>query len=81
MPGKLRRLSGAEVVKIFEALGFEGISQRGDHIKLRRIKDGAKQTLVVPLHRELDKGTLQVIYRQALAYIDESSLRPRFYSD
>jgi predicted RNA binding protein YcfA (HicA-like mRNA interferase family) len=80
MPGKLRRLSGKEVVTLFEGFGFEVLSQRGDHAKLRRMVAGSKQTLVVPLHRELDRGTLQAIFRQALNYIAEAELRPLFYT-
>jgi predicted RNA binding protein YcfA (HicA-like mRNA interferase family) len=79
---KLKRLSGLDVVRIFEALGFEQISQRGSHVKLRRIlPDGTKQTLTIPAHPELDKGTLKAIYRQAMRYIPESELQPHFYSE
>lgn len=43
---KLRILSGKEVVRIFSRFGFKVISQRGSHVKLRRVlADGAKQTL------------------------------------
>ena len=77
---KLRVLSGKEVVKILSKFGFEVISQRGSHVKLRRIlPDGTKQTLTVPSHDELDKGTLKAIIRQASRYIPEEELRPYFY--
>jgi len=52
----------------------------GRHVKLRRIlSDGTKQTLTIPLHEELDRGTLRAIYRQALRYIPEEKLKPHFY--
>jgi len=77
---KLRVLSGREVVKILSRFGFKVISQRGSHVKLRRIlSDGTKQTLTIPLHEELDRGTLRAIYRQALRYIPEKDLKPHFY--
>ena len=77
---KLRVLSGKEVVKILSKFGFEVISQRGSHVKLRRIlPDGTKQTLTVPLHEELDKGTLKAIIRQASRYIPEEELKQYFY--
>ena len=77
---KLKILSGKEVIKIFAKFGFEVISQRGSHAKLRRIlKDGTKQTITIPIHDELDKGTLKAIFRQALRYIPEDELRPYFY--
>lgn len=58
------------------------MSQRGSHVKLRRIlSDGHPQTLHVPMHRELDTGTARTIYRQALKFIPESELAPHFYTD
>ena len=57
-------------------------SRRGSHIKLRRIaKDGSKQTLTIPNHSELDKGTIRAIFRQALRYIFEEDLCSHFYAD
>jgi len=77
---KLRILSGKEVVKIPSKFGFEVVSQKGSHVKLRRIlSDGTKQTLTVPLHMELDKGTLKAIIRQASRYVPEEELKPYFY--
>jgi predicted RNA binding protein YcfA (HicA-like mRNA interferase family) len=77
---KPKVLSGAEVVRILASFGFAVASQRGSHIKLRRVlPDGAKQTLTVPNHRELDRGTVLGIYRQALRYIPEGELGPHFF--
>ena len=77
---KLKLLSGKELIKIFSKFGFEIVSQKGSHAKLRRIlKDGTKQTLTIPIHDELDKGTLKAIFRQALRYIPEKELKPYFY--
>ena len=77
---KLKLLSGKEIIKIFSKFGFEMVSQRGSHIKLRRVlEDGTKQTLTIPVHEELDKGTIKAIFRQALRYIPEKELRPYFY--
>jgi predicted RNA binding protein YcfA (HicA-like mRNA interferase family) len=73
-------MSGQEVVAVFKSFGFVGFSQRGSHIKLRRIGTGGqKQTLTVPNHRELDSGTLRAIVRQATRYVPEDELRPHFY--
>jgi predicted RNA binding protein YcfA (HicA-like mRNA interferase family) len=79
---KLKRLSGPEAVSIFQRFGFSIRSQRGSHIKLRRISQaGEKQTLTVPNHRELDSGTSQAIFRQACRYIAPEELRRFFYTD
>ena len=82
MSPKLKRLSGPEVLAIFHGFGFETHSQQGSHVKLRRITvTGEKQTLTIPIHVELDAGTLRAIIRQASRYIPESELRPPFYTD
>ncbi len=64
---KLPVLSGADVVKMRERLGFEQIRQRGSHVVMRRGSVGT----VVPLHRELKTGTLAGIIRQAGLTQDE----------
>lgn len=82
MSPRLRPLTGKQVVNILEDFGFGIISQRGSHAKLRRINTaGQKETLTVPLHAELDAGTLRAIFRQASRYIPEELLHPVFYVD
>ena len=78
---RLRRLSGNEVVSILSSFGFAVYSQRGSHVKLKRVKDEQNQTMTIPLHKELDTGTLQAIFRQACRFIPDSQLRPKFYTD
>jgi predicted RNA binding protein YcfA (HicA-like mRNA interferase family) len=79
---RLKRLSGAEVIGILETLGFQIISQRGSHVKLRGVStDGENQTLTVPRHRQLDVGTLQAIFRQAGRFVPSEILRSSFYTD
>lgn len=80
MPGKLRRLSGKQVISILEQFGFSEVSQRGSHVKLAREVGGARQVLVIPLHKELDRGTLKAIIRQAGRYFPEDELSSIFYT-
>jgi len=78
---KLKVLSGNDIVKILSSFGFEIEAQRGSHAKLRRLlAGGTRQTLTIPLHEELDKGTMKAIYRQAGRYIPEDQLYPHFYA-
>jgi len=77
---KLKRLSGKEIAKILSGFDFQAATQKGSHLKLKRLHRGTSQTLTIPLHKELDKGTSKAIYNQACRYIDESELRPYFYS-
>ena len=79
---KLKRLSGPEAASIFQQFGFFILSQRGSHIKLRRINQaGEKQTLTLPNHRQLDTGTCHAAFRQACRYISPVDLRRFFYTD
>ena len=77
---ELRRLSGPDVVGILINFGFEIISQRGSHVKMRRSTSfGEKQTLTIPNHKQLDIGTCKAIYRQVNRYIPNEALKPYFY--
>ncbi|MBI4135186.1 type II toxin-antitoxin system HicA family toxin [Candidatus Uhrbacteria bacterium] len=77
---RLRVLSGEEVVAIFQQLGFSVAGQKGSHVKLHRIgTDHTAQTLTIPKHRELDRGTLKAIFNQAVRYISGEELRKYFY--
>ena len=78
---KLKILSGTEVLKIFFLFGFNLKSQNGSHIKLFRKTTFREEILTIPNHKELDKGTLKAIIRQASLYISESELNKHFYSN
>jgi predicted RNA binding protein YcfA (HicA-like mRNA interferase family) len=58
---KLPCISGVRVAKALGRLGFERRRQRGSHVVMRRGSD----VCVVPMHRELDQGTLRGVLRQA----------------
>ena len=81
MSPKLKHLSGNEVIAIFNSFSFIIHSQKGSHVKLRRVIENRKQTLTIPLHDEIDSGTLRAIIRQASHYIPENELRSHFYCD
>jgi predicted RNA binding protein YcfA (HicA-like mRNA interferase family) len=63
------QVSGAEVVKALLRKGFTVRRQHGSHIILRR-NDPFSQT-VVPNHKQIDRGTLRAILRQAGVDVDE----------
>lgn len=58
---KLPRVSGADVVRALERLGFVKLRQSGSHVILRNNARGC----VVPMHSELKVGTLAGVLRQA----------------
>jgi len=66
---KLPRVSGKECTIALLKAGFSFKRQEGSHIILRR--DDPFNQLVVPDHKELDRGTLRAIIRQSGLSIDE----------
>ncbi len=79
---KLRTLSGDDLLRILSQFGSTTHTQRGSHVKLRRVlANGTRQTLTIVAHKEVDKGTLHAIFRQAIRYIPESALAPFFFAE
>jgi len=79
---RLRQLAARDVLRALGSFGFQVISIRGSHAKLRRVSaTGERQTLTIPLHKNLAPGTLHAIFRQALRYIPEADLRPWFFAE
>jgi len=66
---KLPVVSGAECVKALGKIGFEVYRQRGSHITMVRKSPPSHKT--IPDHRELDRGTLRAIIRQAGLTVEE----------
>ena len=62
---KLPRLSGHELIKILVQFDFKKIRQKGSHVMLIKYTRQGKIGCVVPLHDELETGTLVGILRQA----------------
>ena len=77
---KLKVLSGQDIKTILESFGFKLVAQKGSHIKLKRIKENEFQTLTIPNHTEMDKGTLKAIFNQASRYVSKDELRKHFYT-
>ena len=65
----LPRISGKNCVRRLEKAGFYVKRRRGSHIVLRR--DCPFAQVVVPDHKELDRGTLRSILRQAHIAVDD----------
>ncbi len=62
---KLPRLSGKKVVKALSKIGFIAARQKGSHVIMKKQIDSGVKTTVVTLHKEVDRGTLLEIIRQA----------------
>ncbi len=51
MSPKLPLPSGRKLVKIFQKLGYEKVSQRGSHIKMRNYE--IESVIIIPDHKEV----------------------------
>ena len=58
---KLPHLSGVEIQRALERLGFQRVRQSGSHVVMKRESKGC----VVPMHDEVKIGTLAGLLRQA----------------
>ena len=58
---RLRVFSGAELCALLTEQGFLQVRQRGSHVIMKR----GTISFPVPMHRELDRGTLAGIIRQS----------------
>ncbi len=66
---KLPKISGRECVNALQKEGFYIRRQRGSHIIMRC--DDLFSQVVVPDHKQLDRGTLRAIIRQAGLSVEE----------
>ena len=67
---KLPVVSGREVVRALRQLGYEVDHQTGSHLILRQVRPPHRR-LTVPDHRELARGTLRAIIREAGLTVEE----------
>ena len=69
----LPKLSGREVVRVFERFGWNVARQKGSHIIL--VKDDHIATLSIPDHQEIAKGTLRSLIRASGITVSEFNER------
>ena len=70
---KLPHVSGAEIQRALERLGFNKVRQSGSHVVMKREGTGC----VVPMHSEVKVGTLAGLLRQAEVSSEEFLLALR----
>lgn len=58
-------ISGKQAIKILEKHNFVVSRQRGSHVVLVKQTSVGKSIIVVPLHKELKKGTIRSIAKLA----------------
>ena len=78
---KLRVLSGKDIIKFLQKEGLEIEYCKRNHCKLFKLIGGEKESITIPLHKEIAKGTLRAIYNQASRFVSQGELKKYFYSD
>ncbi|MBN1160534.1 MAG: type II toxin-antitoxin system HicA family toxin [Dehalococcoidales bacterium] len=58
---KLPQVSGSQLVKILQSLGYGVVRQRGSHIRLTKITASGEHAITIPEHKGIAKGTLSDI--------------------
>jgi predicted RNA binding protein YcfA (HicA-like mRNA interferase family) len=69
--GKYKRLSGKQIVKALERIGFVHVRQRGSHVVMKKILPDGAVGCVVPMHQEVATGTLHALLKQAHVSIED----------
>ena len=68
---KLPVVFGKDVIKVLSRIGFQHIRTSGSHAILNKHTEQGKITIPVPFHKELAKGTLKSIMRQAELTVED----------
>lgn len=68
---ELRNLSGNDVVKALERLGFRQARQKGSHVVMRKETSNGSFGCAVPLHKEIKIGTLKGLLKLAKVDIED----------
>jgi predicted RNA binding protein YcfA (HicA-like mRNA interferase family) len=64
-----KTFSGKEVVKALRRIGFVVDHQRGSHVFMHNLERNI--SVIVPLHKEIKKGTLNSIIKKVGITLDE----------
>ena len=57
---KLPVVSGYDLIKLLQKLGYEVIRQKGSHVQLRKVAASGTHSITIPKHPEISKGTLGI---------------------
>lgn len=77
----LKRLSGREIIKELESIGFSVTRQKGSHVRLSRFSLENTEHISIPNHDEIDRGTQKGIIRSLKPFITEKEINKIFYTE
>jgi predicted RNA binding protein YcfA (HicA-like mRNA interferase family) len=76
---KLIRISGEELIKVLQKEGFVLLRQKSSHVRLSKESNGDTCFVTIPLHSEIDRGTLKNILRSVENYLTSGFIKDNFY--
>ena len=68
---RLPDVSGAELVKALQKAGYVILRQKGSHISMEKVHAVGVWRTIIPMHREIARGTLHDILKQTGLTRDE----------
>ena len=68
MSKQLPVVSGSDLIKVFIKTGYYVRAQQGSHVHLRH---PTRPPLTIPNHKEISRGTLRAVIRQAGLSVDD----------
>jgi predicted RNA binding protein YcfA (HicA-like mRNA interferase family) len=71
MSPKLPSVSGRQLIRALERIGYHIVRQRGNHIRLRDETEPEHLPVTVPNHKTVKPGLLRKILRDANLSVDE----------
>jgi predicted RNA binding protein YcfA (HicA-like mRNA interferase family) len=75
MSPKLPVVSGEDLIRVLEKLGYLRVRQKGSHVRMRHATDMQRIPVTIPLHKEIAFGTLRRILRDTRISPEELSAR------
>jgi predicted RNA binding protein YcfA (HicA-like mRNA interferase family) len=71
MGSKYPTLKASEVIRSLQRHGFRFKTQKGSHARYVKLSDKGELRVTIPMHSEVNKGTLQSILGQARLTLEE----------
>ena len=71
MSEKLPVISGKDVVKALNKVGYEVVRQKGSHLRLKALYESGRKPITVPLHNPVKRGLLRQIIKDANLSVQE----------
>ena len=68
---RLPDVSGEELIKARQKAGFVILRQKGSHVSMEKVDSTGAWRTIVPMHREIARGTLHDILKQTGLNRDE----------